>query len=280
MADSAAAFMEVTGADQATAEQMMAASGNDLQAAVALFYAAETGGAAEPPADSDSMEAEPSAPSLPQGDLVADILSNARNETDERAETQPWAGAGRTLGSQPDAAGVPLDPPAPAGEPPELRHNAKRVRIIFWADGFTVEDLSAEEAEAAAAQPAAPAARKTGIQTLGDRRAADAASPKMALPDLRKYEDNKQFMVDLKNGLPPSEFREIDLSSGTPVRRRSRPRVGAAGRGHGHFVFGSGAGWPFCFLVRRGLLVFADRAWPVCVRRRMCPCYFRLWSVD
>jgi hypothetical protein len=213
-AESTSSFMEVTGADQATAEQMMAASGNDLQAAVALFYAAETGGAAEAPDDSDDGEEEPPAPSLPQGDLVGDILNNARK--DEPAEPQPWSGAGRTLGSQPAAAGVPVDPEPEAGAP-EPRHNAKRVRIIFWADGFTVEDLHAEEEEAAAAAAAAPAARKTGIQTLGDHRAAGGASAR-ALPELRRYEDNKQFMVDLKNGLPPSEFREIDLSSGTPVR--------------------------------------------------------------
>jgi len=216
MAEGTASFMEVTGADHATAERMMQAAGSDLDSAISLFYEAEAGDA-----DVDAGEADggddtaPALPALPQESLVADILSNARKET-EPVEPSSWAGRGRTLDSAAAAADASDEAPAPD---PDARHNAKRVRIIFWADGFTVEDLNAEEAAAAAAaKPAAPQARKTGIATLGDHRKAAAASPQAKMPDLRKYEDNREFMEDLKNGMPPSEFREIDLSSGIPVR--------------------------------------------------------------
>jgi len=138
---------------------------------------------------------------LPSGDVVSHILNNAK----EGEDAERWAGPGRTLSGD-----------SSASPPTDSRQNAKRVRIIFWADGFTVEDLSREEAEEEA--PAAPRARKTGIQTLGDHRAAESRMPQMKVPELRKYEDNHQFMEDLKKGLPPSEFREIDLSSGIPVR--------------------------------------------------------------
>merc|ERR1719231_2056595 len=40
------------------------------------------------------------------------------------------------------------------------------------------------------------------------------------LPELRKYEDNAEFMRDLQQSIPPREFREIDISTGQP---RPRP---------------------------------------------------------
>lgn len=91
-------------------------------------------------------------------------------------------------------------------------------RPQFWGDGFTVEDLSEEEEAAAAAAKAPPAPRRTGVVGLSESRGADAPMPKV--PTLRKYEDNKTFMEELKAGIPPAEFRELDISSGVP---RPRP---------------------------------------------------------
>jgi len=195
---SAEAFMQLTGADRATAERVMAAALSDLEAAIALYY--DDSSPADEKEEGEEKEEEAEA-ALPSGDVVSHILNNAK----EGEDAERWAGPGRTLSGD-----------SSASPPTDSRQNAKRVRIIFWADGFTVEDLSREEAEEEA--PAAPRARKTGIQTLGDHRAAESRMPQMKVPELRKYEDNHQFMEDLKKGLPPSEFREIDLSSGIPVR--------------------------------------------------------------
>lgn len=177
----------------------MAAALSDLEAAIALYY--DDSSPADEKEEGEEKEEEAEA-ALPSGDVVSHILNNAK----EGEDAERWAGPGRTLSGD-----------SSASPPTDSRQNAKRVRIIFWADGFTVEDLSREEAEEEA--PAAPRARKTGIQTLGDHRAAESRMPQMKVPELRKYEDNHQFMEDLKKGLPPSEFREIDLSSGIPRHR-------------------------------------------------------------
>ena len=51
------------------------------------------------------------------------------------------------------------------------------------------------------------------------RAAAAAAGPPPELPELRRYEENKEFMEHLKRGVPPVELREFDLSSGAPLPR-------------------------------------------------------------
>ena len=81
-----------------------------------------------------------------------------------------------------------------------------------------VEDVTAEEAAAAAAAAAPAAPRRTGIATLSGSRGPAAPPPRV--PPLRRYEDNAEFMQDLKRGIPPVELRELDLSTGTP---RPRP---------------------------------------------------------
>ena len=165
-------------------------------------------------------------PTLPQendaGDAVSDILKNVKAAEEP---TSSFAGAGRTLGSSSSSSAAATDDAAAAdseeGAPTQMpdRSNARKIRVIFWADGFTVEDITAEEEAAAAATRAPAAPRRTGLATLSSERArTDQPTPK--LPDLRKYEENEQFMADLKRSIPPAEFRELDLSSGVP---RPRP---------------------------------------------------------
>lgn len=214
MADSIQNFMIITGADQETAGRVMASAQGDMDAAVELYYES-----VDEEADGDEPEdAEAAKPGLPKSDLVSAILHNARKDPGP-SQPNPWAGPGRAVSSDPSRESPP------AGSAPEAsssfadRRNAKRVRIIFWADGFTVEDLNEAEAEAAAAAAPAHAPRKTGVQTLSDQnRAGGAGDRRMRMPELRKYEENRQLMEDLEKGLPPNEFREVDLSSGTPVR--------------------------------------------------------------
>ena len=80
--------------------------------------------------------------------------------------------------------------------------------------------MTAEEEAAAAAARAPPAARRTGISSLRDNAPPGGAPPMPKLPELRKYEENAEFMRDLQASIPPREFRELDLSTGAP---RPRP---------------------------------------------------------
>ena len=218
-------FMSITGATAEVAGASLASCNNDLEQAVAAFFDTEGGvvaeGAAAAMDDAEDMEGVPAAPAAPAtalppldnpADLVKSILDGAAKPQD-KLPSSSWSG-GRALGS---AAADELAPaPAPASEAAE-RANPKKVRVLFWADGFTVEDISEEEVEAAV--PAVP--RRTGLATLGSAADRAADRPQMPkLPPLRKYEDNVKFMEDLKKGIPPLELREIDLSTGAA---RARP---------------------------------------------------------
>ena len=229
-----AQFIELTGADEATAKSTLEAAKGDMDAALALHF--DVGGGGDD--DEDAVMAEPAPstapPALPSestADLVGGILKNARQEGEGEPAggSNAWAGRGHTLGSAAADDAVADDEAAGASssssEPPPLgpadRSNAKKVRVIFWEDGFTVEDVTAEEAAAAAAAKAPPAPRRTGLATLSSESARSGGGPPMPkLPELRKYEDNAEFIRDLQASIPPREFREVDLSSGQP---RPRP---------------------------------------------------------
>ena len=219
-------FMSITGASAEVAGASLASCNNDLEQAVAAHFdsAASTDDAAMDDAAVD--EDAPAAPAAPaavlpppldnSADLVKSILDGAAKPQDEPPS---WSTGGRALGSaaaDDEPAAAPDAAPAAAE-----RANPKKVRVIFWADGFTVEDVGDEEAEAAQAAAAPAAPRRTGLATLGSAADRAADRPQMPkLPPLRKYEDNVKFMEDLKKGIPPLELREIDLSTGAP---RARP---------------------------------------------------------
>jgi len=231
MADSTEQFKQLTGADDATAQSMLAATNGDLERALALHFDAAGDDDETPPAATPQAAdaAPPTLPGSEPADLVGSILSHAKQEGDgdKDSSASPWGGAGRALGSSladasssipaseaPEAPAAPDPPAAPA------RHNPKKVRVIFWADGFTVEDVTAEEQVATAAALAEKnAPRRTGVVGLGSSR--ERQQPQMPkIPELRPYDQNQEFMEDLKQGIPPVEFRETDLSTGVP---RPRP---------------------------------------------------------
>lgn len=145
-------FCELTGSDAATAERMLAACNDDLDAAVALFFEGDDGDSDHgEDGDGDSAAAMDSSAggSVPgseaggladmAADLVSNLLKNARSEGGEEGGVR-W-GAGRTLGSSGDAAADSADA---SDEPEETGPpiKAKSVRVIFWANGFTVEGVS------------------------------------------------------------------------------------------------------------------------------------------
>ena len=224
------AFVQLTGADNETAKSLLEASGGDMESAVQKFF-----DSADPPAAMDEEDGEAAAdeaPALPSGNLADSILAAARQEAGgpPGAGGDPWAGlsSGRALGSGPSipsldedapSSGRATDAPPAAADAPIDRSNARKVQIVFWADGFTMEDVPTAPEPAPAA---APAQRRTGLATLRDEKAAEAAAagPIPELPTLRKYEENADFMRDLQAGLPPAELREVDWSTGTP---RARP---------------------------------------------------------
>lgn len=232
-------FVEITGADEARAKAMLDAAKGDMDAALALHYDVHEGDDDDAPmpaaaAADEEAAATPALPAESTADLVGGILSNARQEGEGEPKPNTWSGAGsgRALGSSTAAAPAadegeagqpaPVDDPMAAELPPMDRSNAKKVRVIFWADGFTVEDVTAEEAAAAAAAKAPPPPRRTGVASIRDSAPSGpgAGMPMPKLPELRKYEDEKEFMSDLQQSIPPKEFRELDLSTGTP---RPRP---------------------------------------------------------
>lgn len=158
-------------------------------------------------------------PSPGSGDLVASILAGAAKPEDE---PRSWSSGGRALGS---AADVPAGEGAPsdaAAAAPLDRRNAKKVRVIFWSDGFTVEDVTSEESEEAAKEAAEKAApRRTGLATLGSASERATSRPQMPkLPPLRKYEDNPQFMDDLQKGIPP-----LEVCRATAFEQDGRPHT-------------------------------------------------------
>lgn len=186
-----AQFIELTGADEATAKSMLEAAKGDMDQAIALHYEPEGGASEASPAVAPTPE-PPALPTESTTDLVGDILKNVRQEG-EGSTASSWsgAGAGRTLGAGAGASeGAEISDAAAAAAEPLMadRTNAKKVRVIFWADGFTVEDVTAEEAAAAAAAKAPPAPRRTGLATLGSEAARSGAPPMPKLPELRKYE--------------------------------------------------------------------------------------------
>ena len=243
-------FMSITGASAEEARASLASCNNDLEQAVAAFF--DSGAASTDAAmmEEDAVDEEaPAAPAAPaaalpppldnSADLVKSILEGAAQPQDE---STPWSGGGRALGSAADDEPAPAADAAPAAAE---RTNPKKVRVIFWADGFTVEDVSVEEAEAARAAAAPPAPRRTGLATLGTAAERAAERPQMPkLPPLRKYEDNVKFMEDLKKGIPPVErtltlgmLRTLTLTltlalTRHPTRRaaRDRPEHGRAAR--------------------------------------------------
>jgi len=214
-----AQFMQLTGASDDMASAALASSNGDLDAAIASHF--EQGDTSAAPTSAAPVAAAPALPTEGTSELVGSILSAASAEGGP--SSTPFAGRGQALGSSLAAEGDGGESDASVAPSAAAmmadRTNSKKVRVIFWSDGFTIEDVTAEEEAAAAAEAAAKAApRRTGVSTLGDTRTNVPPMPK--IPELRKYEDNKEFMEDLKAGVPPVEFRELDLSSGTP---RPRP---------------------------------------------------------
>ena len=86
---------------------------------------------------------------------------------------------------------------------PEVnRSGAKRIRLLKWADGFTVEDVT------------------TAIPMSAQDEAC-AINLTTHLP-LRKYTENEEFMKDVDEGIPPLEFRELITDQATG---EMRPRL-------------------------------------------------------
>lgn len=201
-------FVAVTGESRDAARGYLQPHGFDVVDALEAFYspaAEHESDDDEPPHVEPARAAAAQLPTAPPADLVESILASARAEVPPAAPNN-FNGPGRALNSSEESQ----SPPSNAGLPPMDRKNAKKVCVIFWADGFTVEDVTEQEAAAATPQP-----RKTGIATLSS--GSSSAAGMRTMPPLRKYEEHQAFMQDLKNGLPPVEFREMDMSSGVLV---------------------------------------------------------------
>ena len=129
-----AQFIELTGADEATAKSTLEAAKGDMDAALALHF--DVGGGGDD--DEDAVMAEPAPstapPALPSestADLVGGILKNARQEGEGEPAggSNAWAGRGHTLGSaaaddaaaDDEAAGASSSSSEPPPPPPPSR---------------------------------------------------------------------------------------------------------------------------------------------------------------
>lgn len=190
-------FMSVTGASRETAAQHLNMARGNMDEAVAAFF--EGGGEV-----AESAPPEPAAPGV-SGSAVDSILQSVKGEK----------GSGK---------GDPRDSGKGAGKGDGRPDNSKMIAIVFFSDGFMVDDdpdLS-KEPEAAPEEAAAPAPRRTGMMGLNDlkpSRGSRGPRPKLPkLKPLRSYDtpENKEFLEQVKAGRLPKELQKRD-ENGQPI---------------------------------------------------------------
>ncbi|KAJ1455609.1 hypothetical protein M885DRAFT_519624 [Pelagophyceae sp. CCMP2097] len=199
-----AAVMAVAECGLEEARAILAENQGSVSQALASFFA----GAVDEGEEDDES---------PQEDVADSIVSHAaRGSVNEpTAAKDAWKhvtggarlGAGDSGDEAASAAPVAAMPPRARGSP----ETELRVEVVFFADGFTVE-------EDVAVAAAAPAPKRAGVATLRD----SAPDPKKrAPPPLRSFgsPESKIFLSHLNRSEVPPEFRRLD-AEGRPVRVR------------------------------------------------------------
>jgi len=200
-------FMSVTGASQEKAQQYLQASGMDVQQAILTYLEAgeEPGDAAAAPAAQAPAAAAAAAPSAPPGSI--DSILGQANQNNSKKDGEAGKGSGKQSSSKDDSF-------------------QRKVGLVFFADGFMVEEDMEEDEEEEEATPEAPKppTRRIGMMSLADLAPESGGQrPKLpkkipTLSPLRSYDtpENRQFLDDVKAGKVPKALQKRD-EKGRPV---------------------------------------------------------------
>lgn len=197
-------FMAVTGASKEVAAQHLAMARGNVDAAVAAFFDAADAGM-EP---TGGLEEEPGLP-------PRDAASSTATVDSILASVKESKGSGK---------GDSRDVGKGSGKGDDAPGNSIMIAIVFFADGFMVDDdpQPDKDPEPAPEETAAPVQRRTGMMGLSDlkpSRGRRGPRPKLPkLKPLRSYDtpDNQEFLKQVKAGKVPKEFQKRD-ESGRPV---------------------------------------------------------------
>eukprot|EP00933_Yihiella_yeosuensis_P036494 TRINITY_DN30254_c0_g1_i1.p1 TRINITY_DN30254_c0_g1~~TRINITY_DN30254_c0_g1_i1.p1 ORF type:complete len:405 (-),score=103.36 TRINITY_DN30254_c0_g1_i1:93-1271(-) len=199
-------FMAVTGASKEQSLGYLDKAKGDMDAAVALFFDdKESGRIAEPQPEAAGAGGEG------QSSNIDAILGHAKDGSAKDA-SDATKGAGKGSGK--------------GGSESEV---VRTVGIVFFADGFMVdenfeENLAAPAEEAAAEAAPAPAPRRTGMASLSDFQQPSGGRPRGPMPKLpkltplRSYDtaENEAFLGKIKAGRTPEELQTRD-PTGQPI---------------------------------------------------------------
>lgn len=200
-------FVAVTGASEETAAKYISDNRGDMDAAVtAYFQDMDEDAGPGPAADAPAGEPAPAGgvpASASGGSAIDDIMGSIKGS----GKGDPGEDDAKGRGKGGDADG------------------RRTVVIVFFSDGFMVdEDPEKPEAPTAAEPAAAPAAaRRTGMMGLSDlnKESKSRRGPMPKLPELkplRSYDtpENKKFIELVKAGRVPEELQKRD-AEGKPI---------------------------------------------------------------
>jgi len=192
-------FQSVTGASPEEAAKYLQASNGDIDMAIVQYLEDQEAGVVEPSAETNSVAAGGAPPGAAVDSIVGDIHS--------RMEDDVSKGGGKGLGKAGGKMGKP---------------EGTAVAIVFFSDGFMVDDEFDPEPPEPEAEAAAPAPKRKGMMGLSDLAKDPRGQMKMPklpkLKPLRAYDapGSKEFLDDVKAGKVPEEFKKRD-ENGKPV---------------------------------------------------------------
>jgi len=197
-------FVETTSTNLTTAKHYLKQTAFDLERAVSLFY--DTGGEAlEEKEEDNNLEDE----------HIDDenMPSNSNTEEESNNSTDPISAimaAAKKESSNPSSSfsgkGYALNDDDESNRN-SLSSEELKVRVVFYKDGFTVQEEATEEADTTT-NP-----RRRGIHSF----ASSKSSSSIKLPPLRNYDENEEFMNDIQKSRVPVEFRRLD-SNKKPIQ--------------------------------------------------------------
>jgi len=161
-------FMAVTGASKEVAAQHLAMARGNVDAAVAAFFDGAEDGMEMP---TGGLEEDP-------GPSPADASSTAAVES-ILASVKGAKGSGK---------GDSRDAGKGSGKDGDTSGNSMMIAIVFFADGFMVDDdpQPDKDPEPAPEEPAAPVQRRTGMMGLSDLKPSRGRrGPRPKLPKLK-----------------------------------------------------------------------------------------------
>mmetsp|Transcript_27804 Transcript_27804/g.55677 ORF Transcript_27804/g.55677 Transcript_27804/m.55677 type:complete len:345 (-) Transcript_27804:814-1848(-) len=182
-------FVELTSTNGPTAAHYLKLAAFDLERAVSLFYDAgagalpsdDNGSESEPVESRESSMGEEDFPRNTEDSGAVDSIMNAAKEATPSSSS--FGGQGSALNSSRNRNDE---------EPPALT-----IRVVFYKDGFTTKEVE-EETQ--------PKFRRRGVHSFSS----PSSSMPSRLPPLRNYDEDAQFIEDVRQNRVPAEYRRLD----------------------------------------------------------------------